>query len=71
MIRGLIAPLLVPFNDDLSFDQSLYNSSAIELLENGFMVWHRLAQLERRYQSAIMNAKWRLKAWWRLALTHQ
>ena len=36
MIRGLIAPLLVPFNDDLSFDQSLYNSLAIELLENGF-----------------------------------
>ncbi len=35
MIRGLIAPRLVPFNDDLSFDQSLYNSPAIELLENG------------------------------------
>ena len=35
MIRGLIAPLLVPFNDDLSFDQSLYNSLAIKLLENG------------------------------------
>ena len=36
MIKGLIAPLLLPFNDDLSFDQSLYNSLAIELLENGF-----------------------------------
>ena len=36
MIKELIAPLLLPFNDDLSFDQSLYNSVSIELLENGF-----------------------------------
>ena len=35
MIKGLIAPLLSPFNDDLSFNQSLYNSLALELLENG------------------------------------
>ena len=35
MIKGLIAPLLSPFNDDLSFNQSLYNSLAFELLENG------------------------------------
>ena len=35
IIKGLIAPLLSPFNDDLSFDQSLYNSLAIKLLENG------------------------------------
>ena len=35
MIGGVNASLLVPFNDDLSFDQSLYNSLAIELLENG------------------------------------
>ena len=34
-IKGLIAPLLSPFNDDLSFNQSLYNSLALELLENG------------------------------------
>ena len=35
MIKGLIAPILSPFNDDLSFNQSLYNSLALELLENG------------------------------------
>jgi len=35
MIKGLIAPLLSPFKDDLLFNQSLYNSLAIELLENG------------------------------------
>ncbi len=33
MIKGLIAPILSPFNDDLSFNQGLYNDLAAELLE--------------------------------------
>jgi len=35
MIKGLIAPILSPFNDDLSFNQDLYNALAAELLETG------------------------------------
>ena len=35
MITGLIAPILSPFNDDLSFNQDLYNSLAANLLNNG------------------------------------
>ena len=35
MIKGLIAPILSPFNDDLSFNQGLYNDLAAELLETG------------------------------------
>ena len=35
MIKGLIAPILSPFNDDLSFNQNLYNALAAELLETG------------------------------------
>jgi len=35
MIKGLIAPILSPFNDDLSFNQGLYNALAAELLETG------------------------------------
>ena len=33
MIKGLIAPILSPFNDDLSFNQDLYNALAAELLK--------------------------------------
>ncbi|MGC6520186.1 MAG: dihydrodipicolinate synthase family protein [Candidatus Puniceispirillaceae bacterium] len=35
MIKGLIAPILSPFNDDLSFNQDMYNALAAELLETG------------------------------------
>jgi len=35
MIRGLIAPILSPFNDDLSFDQNMYNELAKTLLNSG------------------------------------
>jgi 4-hydroxy-tetrahydrodipicolinate synthase len=35
MIRGLIAPILSPFNDDLSFDQNNYNEHAKKLLSSG------------------------------------
>ena len=35
MIKGLIAPILSPFNDDLSFNQELYNELAAELLATG------------------------------------
>ena len=35
MIKGLIAPILSPFNDDLSFNQDLYNALAAELLQTG------------------------------------
>jgi 4-hydroxy-tetrahydrodipicolinate synthase len=35
MIRGLIAPILSPFNDDLSFDQNSYNELAKTLLRSG------------------------------------
>ena len=35
MIRGLIAPVLSPFKDDLSFDQPRFNDLARELLSSG------------------------------------
>ena len=35
MIKGLIAPILSPFNDDLSFNQDMYNALAAELLQTG------------------------------------
>ena len=35
MIKGLIAPILSPFNDDLSFNQELYNELVAELLSTG------------------------------------
>ena len=35
MIKGLISPILSPFNDDLSFNQDLYNRLAEDLLTNG------------------------------------
>jgi 4-hydroxy-tetrahydrodipicolinate synthase len=35
MIRGLIAPILSPFNDDMSFDQNTYNELAKTLLSSG------------------------------------
>jgi len=35
MIKGLIAPILTPFNDDLSLNNEIYNSFAKYLLENG------------------------------------
>ena len=35
MIKGLIAPILTPFDDTLSLNQSLYNSLATQLLANG------------------------------------
>ena len=35
MIRGLIAPILSPFNDDMSFDQNTYNELAKTLLNSG------------------------------------
>ena len=35
MIKGLIAPILSPFNDDLSFNQDMYNELAAELLQTG------------------------------------
>ena len=35
MIRGLIAPILSPFTDDLSFDQITYNQLAKNLLGSG------------------------------------
>ena len=35
MIKGLIAPILTPFNDDLSLNNEIYNGFAKYLLENG------------------------------------
>ena len=35
MIRGLIAPILSPFDNDLKFNQNMYNDLAHDLLENG------------------------------------
>ena len=35
MIRGLIAPILTPFDDNLDIDQPLYNQLAHRLLETG------------------------------------
>jgi|TARA_B100001540_G_scaffold312549_1_gene333867 4-hydroxy-tetrahydrodipicolinate synthase len=35
LIKGLISPILSPFNEDLSFNQSLYNELAEDLLANG------------------------------------
>ena len=35
MIKGLIAPLLTPFDDNLNLDQSLYNDLAKHLLTSG------------------------------------
>ena len=35
MIKGLIAPILTPFDDNLNLDQSLYNSLAKQLLAAG------------------------------------
>ena len=63
MITGLIAPLLTPFDDNLALDQEKFNALAKRLLDTGCSGWHRLAQLARRYQSAMENARWRLKAW--------
>ena len=35
MITGLIAPILSPFDDNLAFDQNIYNELAQKLLETG------------------------------------
>ena len=35
MIKGLIAPILSPFENDLKFNQNMYNDLAHDLLENG------------------------------------
>ena len=35
LIKGLIAPILSPFNDNLSFNQTLYNDLAKDLLASG------------------------------------
>jgi len=35
MIKGLITPILSPFDDDLNFDQARYNELARHLLESG------------------------------------
>ena len=35
MIKGLIAPILTPFNNDLTLNQDLYNELAKNLLSNG------------------------------------
>jgi len=35
MIKGLIAPILTPFNDDLSLNNEIYNDFAKYLLDNG------------------------------------
>ena len=35
MIKGLIAPVLTPFDDELNVDQGMYNDFAAQLLETG------------------------------------
>ncbi|MEL0041991.1 MAG: dihydrodipicolinate synthase family protein, partial [Candidatus Puniceispirillum sp.] len=35
MIKGLIAPILTPFDDNLNLDQARYNELAKHLLNNG------------------------------------
>ena len=35
LIRGLIAPILTPFDNDLKLDQKMYNDLAKHLMENG------------------------------------
>jgi 4-hydroxy-tetrahydrodipicolinate synthase len=35
MIKGLISPILTPFNDDLSINNGVYSEFAKHLLDNG------------------------------------
>ena len=35
LIKGLIAPILTPFDNDLKLDQTMYNDLAKSLIENG------------------------------------
>ena len=35
MIKGLIAPILTPFDNDLKVDQKMYDDLAHELMNNG------------------------------------
>ena len=35
LIKGLIAPILTPFNNELKVDQKMYNDLAQNLMENG------------------------------------
>ena len=35
LIRGLIAPILTPFDNNLKLDQKMYNDLAKDLMENG------------------------------------
>ena len=35
LIKGLIAPILTPFNNQLKVDQKMYNDLAQNLMENG------------------------------------
>ena len=51
MIRGLIAPILSPFTDDLSFDQITYNKLAKDLSALDAPDSPRLGPPERRYRS--------------------
>ena len=37
MIKGLIAPILTPFSNDLTLNQNLYNEFAKNLLEKCFL----------------------------------
>ena len=63
MIKGLIAPLLTPFDDKLALDQDNLTPLQNACSTRAVLGWHRLAQLERRCQSAIANARSRLKVW--------
>ena len=35
LIKGLIAPILTPFDNNLKLDQKMYNDLAKDLMENG------------------------------------
>ena len=35
LIKGLIAPILTPFDNELKLDQKMYNDLAKDLMENG------------------------------------
>ena len=68
MIKGLIAPILSPFNDDLSFNQGLYNDLAAELLEtgcSGLAPFGTTGEALSVSCAERMAALWPARDWWR------
>ena len=53
LIKGLIAPILTPFDNNLKLDQKMYNDLAKDLMENGCSGLHLLEQQEKLCQLVI------------------